>query len=86
MNPWIQHVVDYQKENGVSYKEALRDAAKTYNKSKKASPSIVEEEEVSPNLPKKKQTRRRRKKAKRGGKSAKRGGKSAKKGGKSKKH
>ena len=77
MNPWIQHVVDYQKENGVSYKEALRDAAKTYNKSKKASPSIVEEE-VSPNLPKKKQTRRRRKKAKRGGKSAKRGGKSKK--------
>ena len=72
MNPWIQHVVEYQKENGVSYKEALRDAAKTYNKSKKASPSIVEEEEVSPNLPKKKQTRRRVKRGKKG----KKGGKS----------
>jgi hypothetical protein len=31
-NPWIQHVKQVQKEKGLSYKEALKQAKLTYKK------------------------------------------------------
>ena len=30
MNAWIQHVKAYAKKNGITYKEALKGASKTY--------------------------------------------------------
>ncbi len=32
MNRWIQHIKQYQSENGCSYKEAMKQARATYNK------------------------------------------------------
>jgi hypothetical protein len=31
-NPWVAHVKAYQKENGVSYKEAMKLSKETYKK------------------------------------------------------
>lgn len=35
---WINHVKKVQKDNGISYKEAMKIAAKSYNKDKKETP------------------------------------------------
>jgi signal-transduction protein with cAMP-binding, CBS, and nucleotidyltransferase domain len=32
LNPWVQHVKAYAKQNGCTYKEALKKAKETYKK------------------------------------------------------
>lgn len=54
---WIQHVKAVYAKGNISYKQALKEASKTWKK-KKASPASPSEDEVS-QPPKKKRRRKR---------------------------
>ena len=51
-NPWIEHVESYAEEHNISYKDALKDAAKTYkSKSKSQNSELSSLSTQSPEQP-----------------------------------